>query len=252
MSAVRYTRLTVPRPFLVATHALAVALIVLVGCGGDDEAPADGSGGTASPSTPLSAELTTGVATFYDFSGSKQVACSFPVTADTDIAAMNDPEYAKAAACGSCLAVSGPKGKVTIRVVDRCPGCGTHHIDLSAEAFAKIADPIKGRVPITYQLVSCPVTGNMSYHVKEGSSKFWTAIQIRDHKVPIKRVEYKKKGVYTDMPRVTYNYFVDTKGVGDQPDGVAIRITAEDGQTVEDIIPTITPDKVFPGAVQFK
>jgi expansin (peptidoglycan-binding protein) len=227
--------------------------VVLVACGGADPAEGDGSsGGSNTPSVPLSSELTSGIATFYDYSGSKEVACSFDVGADTNITAMNDAEYAKSASCGSCLAVSGPKGSVTVRIVDRCPGCEKNHIDLSAEAFAKIAEPKAGRVPITYQLVSCSVPGNMSYRIKEGSSKFWTALQVRDHKVPIAKVEYKKKGVYTDMGRVDYNYFIDQKGVGDQPSGIAIRITATDGQVVEDTIPSIDAGKVFPGAVQFK
>ena len=219
----------------------------------DDGSSGDTSGTRRSGSgTTLSSEQTTGKATFYDYSGTEVVACSFDVGGDTDIVAMSDDDYAKGASCGSCLAVSGPKGKVTVRVVDRCPGCEKSHIDLSAQAFAKIADPKAGRVPITYQLVACDVPGKMSYRIKEGSSKYWTAIQIRDHKIPITKVEYKKNGVYTDMGRAEYNYFIDPKGVGDQPAGIAIRITGSDGQVVEDTIPKVEPGKTFAGAVQFK
>jgi expansin (peptidoglycan-binding protein) len=253
------------RPLLIAAFSVAV---VLVACGGDDEADGSSSGydGPATPAgdnssggssggpgttTTLSSEMKSGIATFYDYSGTSVVACAFDVTADTNIVAMNDGEYLKSASCGSCLAVSGPKGKITVRVVDRCPGCAKNHIDLSAQAFAKIAEPIKGRVPITYQLVACDVPGNLSYRIKEGSSKFWTAIQVRDHKVPITKVEYKKNGAFVNMVRSDYNYFIDAKGVGDQPSGIAIRITSADGQVVEDTIPKVEPGAVFPGKVQF-
>lgn len=139
-----------------------------------------------------------------------------------------------------------------MRVVDSCPGCEKGHLDLSEQAFAKIADPKAGRVPITYQGVACGVTGNLSYHFKDGSSKFWTAIQIRNHKVPVTKVEYKKNGAFVDMPRSDYNYFIDSKGVGDQPNGIALRITSVDGQVIEDTVPSVGDNQLFPGGVQFK
>jgi expansin (peptidoglycan-binding protein) len=241
------------RPLLPAAVAAGLVLLVVPACGGDD-ASGDGSSGSGSggTSTVLSSEQRQGIATFYDYSGSGQVACSYDIGSDTDVAAIDTAEYAKAAACGSCVDVSGPKGKVTVKIVDLCPGCEKNHLDLSAQAFAKIADPVDGRISITYQLVACNVKGKMSYHFKDGSSKYWTAIQILDHRVPIAKVEYKKNGAYTEMPRVDYNYFVDQHGVGDQPNGISLRITATDGQSVEDKVPGVEQNKTFPGSVQFK
>lgn len=251
-----------PRParslFALGSFITPVVLVTLVACGGDDPPPDDGSSGGSSGSsgssgtTTFSSEQKTGIATFYDYSGGSEVACSFEISKDTDVAAINTAEYAKSASCGSCVDVSGPKGKVRIRIVDLCPGCEKNHLDLSAEAFAKIADPKAGRVPITYQVVACDVTGNMSYRFKEGSSKYWTAIQVRNHRIPINKVEYKKNGVYTNMPRADYNYFIDTKGVGDQPNGISLRITAADGQVVEDTVPGVQAGKVLSGAAQFE
>jgi rare lipoprotein A (peptidoglycan hydrolase) len=34
-----------------------------------------------------------------------------------------------------------------VRVVDRCPECPSANIDLSAEAFARIADPVHAQFP---------------------------------------------------------------------------------------------------------
>jgi expansin (peptidoglycan-binding protein) len=253
------------RPFLAPACArVALASFALVAACGEDTAAEGTGGGLTTQSgtgivgsggdldTPLPTAPKTGIATFYDYSGTKQVACSFDVGGDTDITAINDGEYAKSAACGACLAVVGPKGTIKVRVVDRCPGCASNHIDLSAQAFAKIADPIKGRVPITYEVVACDVPSVMSYRFKEGSSKYWTAIQVRDHRIPITKVEYKKNGAYTNMPRTDYNYFVDTKGVGNQPDGIALRVTAADGAVVEETIPNVQAGQVFPGTKQFE
>ncbi len=169
-----------------------------------------------------------------------------------DVVALNFPEYAESAACGSCIHVKGPSGEVTVRVTDSCPGCNKGHLDLSEQAFAKIAPLEKGRVDITYQTVACNVTGNVAYHFKDGSSKFWTAIQVRNHRLPVAKLEYKRGGAYVEMKREDYNYFVESKGVGDQPGGLELRVTAADGQVIEDSLPGDVPDdKTVDGSKQF-
>ena len=94
-----------------------------------------------------------------------------------------------------------------------------------------------GRVPITYQTVACTVSGNMAYQFKDGSHEFWTAIQIRNHKIQVTKVEAKKNGVYAELTRSDYNYFIDDKGVKDDP--IALRITSADGQVLEDTMPVV-------------
>ena len=256
---------------LVAGTGLVLAL--LAACGDDPAPGADGttgasranggtsgllptpatSGGLGSSSgSTFVAPVKQGMATYYDYSGAGADACSFDITSDTDVLAVPDDDFAGSAACGACVSVAGPKGKVIVRVVDRCADCEADHIDLSAQAFAKIGDPNLGHVAITYQAVVCDVTGPMSYRVKEGSSEYWTAIQIRNHRLPIAKVEVMKDGAFTDMPRETYNYFVDAKGVGKQPAGIQLRITAFDGQVVTDEIPGPQAAQVFTGAAQFK
>ena len=221
---------------------------------GDDPAPGSDGSSTlfAGSGSSFFAAVKQGKATYYDYSGADAVACGFDITSDTDVTALPDPDYAESASCGVCVDVTGPKGKVTVRVVDRCPDCEAGHIDLSAQAFAKIADPSLGRVSITYRAVACNVTGPMSYRVKEGSSEYWTAIQIRNHRLPIAKLEYMKDGAFTAMTRESYNYFVDQSGVGKQPSGIALRITAVDGQVVTDTIPGPEAGQVFAGAAQFK
>ncbi|XP_059440023.1 EG45-like domain containing protein [Corylus avellana] len=80
------------------------------------------------------------------------------------IAAVSDALWANGAACGRMYSVTctGPtnqgvpqpcRGTVTVKVVDRCPGCDANNIDLSQEAFSAIADPNAGKINIDYNQV---------------------------------------------------------------------------------------------------
>jgi expansin (peptidoglycan-binding protein) len=148
-----------------------------------------------------------GVATYYDATGAG--ACMFdPSPGDLMVAAMNAEEYNNAAVCGAYVYVTGPKGVVTVRIVDLCPECKAGHLDLSREAFAQIADLPQGRVPIAWQVVSPALTGPIAYHFKDGSNQWWTAVQIRNHRNPIAKLEYRNSGgQWITVPRTSYNYF---------------------------------------------
>jgi len=234
---------------------LAALSIAVVACGSDDVANESGDDGSTKglKSAKLPIDAADGEATFYGATGGGN--CGFDKTPnDLDVAALQFPEYAGSNSCGACLLVKGPKGSVTVRVVDSCPGCEAKgvNIDLSAQAFAKIAEPRAGRIDITYAAVPCSVTGNIAYHYKTGSTKYWTAIQLRNHKQPIAKLEYKRDGAWVTIERLDYNYFVAKKGVGDQPSGLALRVTSEDGQVLEDTLPKIESDKTISGKAQFR
>jgi expansin (peptidoglycan-binding protein) len=160
--------------------------------------------------------LHTGIATYYDATGAG--ACSFdPSPNDLMVAAMNNDEYNHAVYCGAYVQVTGPKGMVMVRIVDLCPECHTGHLDLSREAFAAIADLPLGVVSITWRVVSPEIPGPIAYHFKEGSNQWWTAVQIRNHRNPIAKFEYWNGSQWVTVPRVDYNFFVQTNpgmGVG--------------------------------------
>jgi expansin (peptidoglycan-binding protein) len=42
---------------------------------------------------------------------------------------------------------------ITVPVRDKCPSCGSGHIDLSKPAFAALADPNLGNIPLTWKFV---------------------------------------------------------------------------------------------------
>lgn len=157
-----------------------------------------------------------GIATYYDATGAG--ACSFdPSPNDLMVTALNAEEYNNAAYCGAFVEVYGPSGTVTVRIVDLCPECLAGHLDLSREAFAKIADPVLGRVSISWRIVSPALNGPIAYHFKDGSNQWWTAVQIRNHRNPIAKFEYWTGSQWVMVPRVSYNFFVQTNpglGVG--------------------------------------
>ncbi len=167
------------------------------------------------------------------------------------VAAMNAEEYNTAAVCGAYVHVIGPKGSITVRIVDLCPECKAGHLDLSQEAFAKIADLPQGRVSITWQVVSASLAGPIAYHFKDGSNQWWTAVQIRIHRNPVARLEYRNAGgQWVAVPRTAYNYFVQSDpGMGPGP--YTFRVTDFYGNVLTDSgIPHVENGTVS-GAAQF-
>lgn len=214
-------------------------------------AESSGTATPASPTTPDSAEapigspsnsapigaLRSGEGTYHvgtDGSG----ACEYGASPDNlMVAAINGPEYLASAACGTFIRATGPKGTVTVRIVDYCPECKAGDIDFSVEAFAKIATAPPGRIPISWQVVPGDIDGPIRLRYREGSSRSWVAIQVRNHRLPITKLEVLPNGEsdWRDAPRQSWNYFVVQGKVASGP--IRVRVTAIDGQTLEEILP---------------
>ncbi len=190
----------------------------------------------------------TGEGTYYDADGTGN--CSFAADPSRMVAAINGPDYATAAWCGACVEVTGPSGTVVVRIVDKCPGCASGDLDLSREAFARIAPISAGRVNISWREVACEVSGPLAYQFKDGSSQYWTAIQVRNHRYPIAMLEAREaQGAYRSIPRLDYNYFVQDDGLGPGP--YTLRVTDTRGQVVEDGDIAVGDDVARTGAAQF-
>lgn len=191
-----------------------------------------------------------GLITFYAADGTGN--CGFaPSPENLDVAAMNIGQYMDSAVCGACVEIAGPKGNLRVRIVDSCPDCPDKgHLDLSREAFAKLANPDEGRVKVSWHMVPCDVQGPVRYHFKDGSSQWWAAIQVLNHRLPVTKLEYWTDGAWVEVKRESYNYFVAPSGMGSG--SIKVRVTASDGQTLEDTLPGAASDKTYDGAAQFK
>ncbi len=190
-----------------------------------------------------------GIATWYYATGEGN--CMFdPSPQDLLVAAMNAPEYDHAAWCGAYVFVQGPKGSVTVRIVDQCPECLAGHLDLSREAFSQIADLPLGVVDIQWQLVSPDLSGPIVYHFMSGGNQWWTAVQVRNHRNPIAKLEYFGGSGWITVPRTDYNYFVQTDpGMGPGP--YQFRVTDSYGNVLVDGGIPFVEDGSIDGAGQF-
>ncbi|MDE3056722.1 MAG: hypothetical protein KGJ59_02025 [Bacteroidota bacterium] len=177
-----------------------------------------------------------GEATFYfpRYASDSTGSCSFDLSpGDTLIGAMNLIDYENSKLCGAVISVSGPRGTVVIKIVDLCPECPQGNIDLSPQAFAQIADTVLGRVPIHWHVLAADVSGPILYHFKSGSSQWWTAVQVRNHRYPIYSLEYlTPRHMFKAVSRTSYNYFVENNGMGPGP--YTFRITDIYGHTLVD------------------
>jgi len=180
-----------------------------------------------------------------------------PIPSTMEITALNttDLNYngINAALAGAYLEVQGPNGKkTTVYVTDEYPEAPKGALDLCPTSFAKIGNMSAGKININWHIVKAPITGMFSYRIKEGSSPYWAAIQVRNHKYPVVKMEFLKGSAWVNMEKMPYNHFLgNNMGTG----SIKIRITDIRGISVTDTITALpqngsSPAYIIPGHVQ--
>lgn len=163
--------------------------------------------------------------------------CGIPVS-DGDFyhCAMNHIQYDSSAACGACVRVLGPKGEITLKVVDRCPECLHGDIDLSTDAFTQLAELKDGRIPIKWRFVPCNTKEDIKIFYAEGTSPYYFKAQFRGFRHALSKVEYQKQdGSFIPIHREMYNYFVMMDGIDEDKSKCGpytFRLTAVTGESV--------------------
>jgi expansin (peptidoglycan-binding protein) len=203
------------------------------------------NGGPACAAPPSTA-ASKGTATFYDL-GDGTGNCSFPAApANGLFVALGPSQYAAGAACGTYLDVTGPKGKVRVKVIDSCPECEPGHLDLSRTAFKKIGAEVDGIIPITYETVKNPDLGGgaLSVRIKEGASQYWFAALIDNHGNQLTSVKVASGGgSFRTTHREDYNYWIIDSGAGPGP--YKIKVSDVYGRSA-----TVTGITMSPGRTQ--
>ena len=216
------------------------------------------TGNSSQGSTSASASLTgrirpgvtyNGVATEYAAADGNG-ACLYGPAANMMIAAMNYTDYENSKACGDHILVRASNGAtVTVLITNECPlPCAPGQLDLSQQAFAKIADPSAGRISVTWQLLSPSDAGTISFRYQTGSSQWWCNIQTIGQRNPVAELEVHTGNGWTQLPRTSYNYFQSAHGAGC---GGEIRITDIYGQQLIASGISIQPNVVQPTQLQF-
>lgn len=195
----------------------------------------------------------TGEGTFYGGGYVGGHAMLDPVSHDYWIVAMNHSDYNSAQLAGAYIQVTGELGTINMLVTDELPEGKKGDLDLYTDAFPLIAPVEKGRVPVSWKIIPLDSAENapVSYKYKEGSTKHWMGIQVRNHRYPITKLEYlNKDGEFVEIKRRPYNYF-ESNEMGEGP--FTLRITDIYGrQIIDKDIPLCEDDTVIiPGHVQF-
>jgi expansin len=216
------------------------------------------AGESAQGSTSASASLTgrirpgvtyNGVATEYAAADGNG-ACLYGPAANMMIAAMNYTDYENSKACGDHILVCASNGAtITVLITNECPlPCAPGQLDLSQQAFAKLANPNAGRISVTWQLLSPADAGTISFRYQTGSSQYWCDIQTIGQRNPVAELEVHTSSGWTQLPRTSYNYFQSAHGAGC---GGEIRITDIYGQQLIASGISIQPNVVQPTQLQF-
>lgn len=187
--------------------------------------------------------INSGEGTYYDgVAGGSFGNCSLNVASgDYMHCAINNADYNNAMPCGAYIRVYGAKGAVDLQVVDRCPECKKGDIDMTREAFAMIDDVVKGRVPITWEFIPNPNPVDIKIRFKEGSSMYWTAIQLFDVKYAVEKLEYLTNGRWKNIDRKMYNFFVAENGIASP---MQLRATSVNGSVKRFNTISITPNTI--------
>ena len=220
-----------------ATAAPACASVIM---------PGTGAALTSTGTGAAAGAQTSGEATHYELASDGMGNCSYPSPPAGQLyVALPPSEYGNSAACGSYLQVSGPDGSVTVEVVDQCPECQAGHIDLSEQAFAKIAPLSAGLVPVTYRtLADPPLPASLSMLVKTGSSAYWLALLPINNGNPLATVAVSQgSGGWQELGRTTYGYWLASSGAGPGP--FSVRLTDSLGHQA-----TVHGITINPGVVQ--
>ena len=234
---------------LAAIGAGAVVIVVALAVGISQATAAPACASVIMPGTGAGAAgaQTSGAATHYELASGGMGNCSYPSPPAGQLyVALPPSEYGSSAACGSYLQVSGPDGSVTVEVVDQCPECQAGHIDLSEQAFAKIAPLSAGLVPVTYRtLADPPLPAPLSMLVKTGSSAYWLALLPINNGNPLATVAVSQgSGGWQELSRTTYGYWLASSGAGPGPFSVRLTDSLGHQATMHGI--TISPGVVQP------
>lgn len=188
-----------------------------------------------------------GRATEHD-AGAGDGNCLLGPSDDMLVVAMNEVDYDNARSCGAFLEVTGPGGSTVVKVVDRCPECPVGALDLSQQAFARIAGGAQGGLDkVSWRLLSPANIGPVQFFVKKESSQWWVSLQVRNHRNPIASLEVMSNGSWVAVPRQMYNFF-EQEGFGAGP--FTVRITDIYGQQLVCTV-NLTPGSAQTTNVQF-
>jgi expansin (peptidoglycan-binding protein) len=189
-------------------------------------------------------------------------SCSLPPVRNIMAVAISQHDFGNADWCGACAEIVGRSGqRVRVQIVDQCAGCEHGAIDLAAGRYSpfsmlEASDPPncpanRGRQPVTWHVVPCETQGGIVIHYPPGFNHCTPAVQVRNHRLPIVKLEDRINGEWATVERQPHNWYY-VRSPGDcRPFEITLRITAIDGSTITGTFPPYEAGKSHEATSQF-
>ncbi|KAL7681833.1 putative expansin/pollen allergen, DPBB domain, expansin, cellulose-binding-like domain superfamily [Plasmopara halstedii] len=199
-----------------------------------------------------------GFGTVYTLTSPFNGNCNFMHTPDraaTKYAALNTEQWEETMNCGRCIEVSctdptcAGRPSEVVHILDQCPGCGYGGLDLSPEVFESITGQTYTILPIEWKFVDCPVSSNVEYCLKTGSTEFWVAVQPTNLVSGVTSMKINNQE--TSRVDSAFYFLIDGKGksVANLSE-LTISVTGVNGEVLEDTL-SMKADLCTAGSSQF-
>ncbi|KAF4028850.1 Lytic transglycosylase [Phytophthora infestans] len=179
---------------------------------------------------------------------------SWPDAAVTKYAALNAEQWEETMNCGRCAEVSCTDASCSgqseiVYIMDQCPGCAYGDLDLSPDVFESITGQSYTKLSIEWKFVDCPISNNVQYCLKTGSSGFWVAVQPTNCASGVKSLSI--NGQETSVIDSAYYFLIDGSGesVADLS-SLSISMIGVNGEVLEETL-SLTADECTEGSSQF-
>jgi expansin len=202
--------------------------------------------------------------TFY--SQSPAVACDIPQSEWPQYtAALSEKHFQNGLACGATARIKNGNKEIEVMIVDLCPKVGNEqwcsgdlpHFDLgNSTAFSQLENIDVGVKEVQIKFVPTPVGDTpVKLRLKDGINAYWFAIQVLNHRYPVKKLELKDPKSDTwitgQQKPDLWNYWVFTFTGNGLTTPYQIRITDQYGQVIEETGNSIQEKFMWSGTHQF-
>jgi len=105
---------------------------------------------------------------------------------------------------------------------------------------------------MTWHVTKCPDNGeNLYYQFQTSANVWWTSLWVRNLALPLASVEVRSTNhpEWTALTRGGDGTYTDAQGFGEGP--FTLRVTALDGQVVEDMFEGFEPGELVESSGQF-
>lgn len=154
--------------------------------------------------------------------------------------------------CDACVKIETEKGKSLIVRVVTTGKTSKNSIDLSPEAYNLLNSGEYPRL-MQWYITKCPDNGkNIFYQFQTEANPWWTSLWVRNIRLPLLKVEVKstKHTDWFQLVRGNDGTYTDKNGFG--AGAFTLRITAIDGQVIEDSYSSFSKGDLLTSSQQFE